>query len=336
MEYRLLGETGLRVSAIGFGGMGIGGGLGSSIDDQKAIDVIKEALRQDITFFDTALAYGNGLSERLIGKATAGHKVVVATKVPRKNALALDNPHPNVKYEFPRKHILQSARKSYDNLDRTIDILQLHAWRDEWLDSDEWVAAMRELQEEGIIRFFGVSIEDHSPETAIRLVQSGLVHSVQLSYSIFDQSAEQELFKLCESQKIGIIARGPLDKGSLSGSFTCDTYFSDYRKYYFTPSRLQEVVRRVERLRWLEKKNRSMAQAAIQFSLASPLISTVIVGMRTADHVIENASAASGRISRQELERLKKHHWKRRYDLPWTMRKMFSVYASLRGHDLLR
>jgi len=323
MKFRILGRTGLKISEVGFGCWEIGGNFWKS-DDKQAMDALRNAAKFGINFFDTAYDYGAGHSERLVGKfvketeeAYPEKRIVVATKVPPKDEHwpAIDN---NIQNTFPKDRIIEYAMKSYENLgERTIDLLQLHTWRDEWVNEKSWQEAFEELRKEGIARFFGVSINDHSPDSALKIAASGKIDSIQTIYNIFDQSPEDKLFDVCIKNKVGVIARVPFDEGSLTGKFTEKTKFADWRKDYFTPERLKEVVSRVEKLRWLEKPNRTLAQAALQFCLHNVAVTTTIPGSTNPKHAEENAKASDGRLSQEEINKLKAHRWVRDFYTHW-------------------
>lgn len=315
MKYRLLGRTGLKVSEVGLGCWEIGAESWKS-NDKSAIAALQLALDSGINFFDTAFDYGKGHSEQLVGKFAKENpdsEIIIATKVPPKDQHwpAVDD---NVENVFPKDYVLEYAMKSYRNLgERTIDLLQLHVWRDSWVNEPGWQEAFEELKKDGIMRFVGVSISDHAPNSALKIAASGKVDSIQVIYNIFDQSPEDKLFGICMKNKVGIIARVPFDEGSLTGKFTKGTKFDDWRKDYFTKERLPEVVDRVEKLRWLENSKRTLAQAALQFCLHHPAVSTVIPGSADPKHVADNLRAADDALSKEEVEKLRSHRWVRNF-----------------------
>ena len=189
MHYRLLGKTGLRVSEIGFGAWGIGGGWGVR-DDQHAIAALRRALEQGVNFFDTALVYGNGHSERLIAQVLreGREKAIIATKIPPNNH-EWPARHESAGKVFPKDWVIQCTEQSLRNLNTDcIDLQQLHLWLPHWMDEFEWIEALRELREQGKVRFIGVSIYNHEPDAALDLVRSGWVDSLQVIYNIFDLS----------------------------------------------------------------------------------------------------------------------------------------------------
>ena len=310
MEHRTLGKTGLKVSSIGFGAWGIGGAMWGPVDDEKSREAVRAALKLGVNFFDTAWVYGDGHSERLLGEELPDD-AVVATKVPPMDwQWPAGNPDPEK--VFPKRHVLSYAKKSHENLQRDIDLLQLHVWHDQWLEGS-WSEAFAELRDAGIVRHFGISVNDHQPESAVRLAESGKIDALQVIYNIFDQSPVDRLLAAAKKHGVGILARCPFDEGSLTGVFSERTRFSDWRRNYFTPERMPEVVKKVEALRWLERPGRSLAQASLQFCLAHPAVSTVIPGMRTASHVSENVAAAKGSLSKEELSKLARHRWERNF-----------------------
>jgi aryl-alcohol dehydrogenase-like predicted oxidoreductase len=177
MLYTKLGKTNLQISRIGFGAWGIGGGAPNPgwKDMWKAEDKISKlsvakAYESGMNFYDTALVYGDGHSEKLISHVLKDKNIVVATKVPPKDG-HWPARNDDISQVFPKEYIIQKAEESYRNLgNRTIDILQLHVWLDNWFDSDEWREAFRILKSRGIARFFGVSVNDHDPDSVVKLV----------------------------------------------------------------------------------------------------------------------------------------------------------------------
>jgi len=310
------------VSEVGYGAWQIGGTMWGEISDDTARSAIEAALDAGVSFFDTALAYGHGRSEQILGSALKASgerdRVYVATKVPPLNwqwPASADSPLAAV---FPADWIRECALRSMDNLGGDpIDLLQLHVWTDSWVDEAEWYETLCGLREEGIIRAFGVSTNDHEPDSAVEVVRSGRIDTVQVTYNVFDQTAEHELFPAAQAGDVGVIARVPFDEGSLGGSFTAATTFAegDMRRTYFHGDRLQETVVRVERLRpLLESESQSLAQGALRFCLSHPAVSTVIPGSTNAAHVQDNAAAsAMGSLDPGARIKLKSHMWVRNF-----------------------
>jgi aryl-alcohol dehydrogenase-like predicted oxidoreductase len=320
MKYRTLGKTGLKVSEISYGAWGIGGGMWQDSDDAEAMRALHKAADLGINFIDTALAYGDGHSERLIGKFLRERKerVYVATKIPPKNLLWPARKGSPVKEAFPNDYIIECTEKSLKNLGvGCLDVQQFHVWLDEWLNQGDWQDALQKLKQQGKIRTFGVSINDHSPETALELGKSGLVDTFQVIYNIFDQSPEEKLFPLCRERNIGVIVRVPFDEGSLTGKISPETTFpeKDWRNRYFHGDRKKQVWERVQRLQeMLNGEAKSLPELALRFCLSHPAVSTIIPGMRTANHVQTNAAVSDGRLLSNALRtELKRHVWQRNF-----------------------
>lgn len=197
-----------------------------------------------------------------------------------------------------------------------IDVLQLHVWADAWTDEDEWYRAMTGLRDEGKIRLIGISINSHDPGSAVRVVRAGRVDALQVFYNIFDQSPEDELFPACVEHGVGVLARVPLDEGSLTGKLTLETKFpeGDFRAQYFGGPLLAETVARVAALRPIvESAAPSLARGALRFCLSHPAVSTVIPGMRSPAQADENTAASDdGPLPPAILQKLRAHRWVRR------------------------
>ncbi len=320
MEHRRLGRTGIQVSEIGFGAWGIGKGWWGETDDTLSIRALIRALESGVTFIDTAHAYGDGHSERLIAKAfrEARHRVLVATKIPPKSREWPPKEGTTVRQAFPADWILTCTEQSLRHLEADcLELQQLHVWRDEWLAESEWQEVVQRLKQQGKIRFFGVSIIDHQPNSALELVRSGLVDTVQVIYNIFDQSPEEALFPLCRAHDVGVVARVPFDEGGLTGRLTPNTTFplKSVQSFYFRGDRLRETCERVDRLRpLLGAEIKAVAQLALKFCLSHPAVSTVIPGMRRPEHVEANCAVSDGRpLSPETLAALRAHAWARNF-----------------------
>ncbi|MBI5452498.1 aldo/keto reductase [Candidatus Gottesmanbacteria bacterium] len=325
MQYTVLGKTGLKVSKIGFGAWGIGGGAprlrwadmwkANDADSKKSLAL---AHKHGINFYDTALIYGDGHSERLIAEVLGDKDIVILTKVPPKNWHWPALPTYNINDVFPKDHILEKAHESYKNLGgKTIDILLLHVWTDAWIGKNDWREAFRVLKKEGIAKFFGVSVNDHEPESVMKLVESEEIDVIEIICNIFDQSPTDKLFPLCREKNIGTIARAPLDEGSLSGAFNYNTAFNDWRKDYFTKDRLKITVDKVNKIKnKLVTPDRTMAQIALKFCISGSGADIAITGMRNPHHVPENAKSVDIKLSDEEMEYLRKKRWVRNFYPP--------------------
>ena len=177
-----------------------------------------------MNFFDTAQAYGDGHSEQLLGMLLASHPASASSPRPRSRpGTASGRAVAACRFArgLPRAYVREYVDISRSNLGvDTIDLLQLHVWEDDWLDSGELAQTVAELKREGSIRAFGISLNRWEPWNGVRAVRSGLVDSVQVIYNIFDQAPEDELFPACRENGVAVIARVPFDEGSLIGNLT--------------------------------------------------------------------------------------------------------------------
>jgi aryl-alcohol dehydrogenase-like predicted oxidoreductase len=316
MRYRALGKTGLEVSELGFGAWGIGGTMWIGADDDESLRAVRLAIEHGVNFLDTAYGYGDGHSEQLVGAAVrdSAETVYVASKIPPKNMQWPARPGARAEEAFPADWIVACTERSLQNLGlETIDVQQFHVWSDEWVGQGNWLDGIDRLKRDGKIRFFGVSINDHQPENAIRLVESGLVDTVQVIYNVFDQSPEDVLFPAVETARVGVIVRVPLDEGALTGSVRPETTFpeGDFRNRYFAGERKREVWERVQAIaRDLDVEVERLAEIALRFCLSHPAASVVIPGMRSTRNVERNARAASaGPLEENQLTTLRRHRW---------------------------
>ncbi len=296
----------------------------SGSDDQQSLDSLQQAVDAGCTFFDSAWAYGNGKSDEFLGKTlprNPGKRLYAASKIPPKNLrwpASVQHRHHEV---FPADHVFAYAEMIRSKLGTdAIDLLQLHVWDDSWTDEPEFRKTVERLKQDGLIRSFGLSLNRWQPENGIKAIRTGLVDVVQVIYNIFDQSPEDELFPLCRELNIGVIARVPLDEGSLGGHLTLETTFpkGDWRARYFRPENLRQTVERVERLKAILPEGMSLPEMALRFVLSDPTVSTAIVGMRRPEHVAANVTYSDkGPLNSDLLQELKKHRWDRKPQ-PWS------------------
>ena len=325
MNTRRLGNTGYRVSALGHGAWGLGGDMWRGVDDADGSKALREAVDHGINFFDTALAYGGGHSEQLIGKTLkddirAG-RVVVATKIPPMNRIWPGHAKTPLAKVFPARHILDSTDQSLKNLGvDAIAVQQLHVWNDAWLDDPEWEKSsvrIARLKEEGKVLHWGISINDHAPETALRVLEDSIFETAQVIYNIYDRSSERALFGLAKKKPLGIIVRVPFDEGALTGQIKADTVFppGDWRDGYFAGKRKAEVEKRAKALSGLlTSEVETLPEMALRFCLSGPEVSTVIPGMRRPAHVRQNVAAAEkGPLSPEMLAKLKSYAWEKNW-----------------------
>lgn len=316
MEYRIFGRTGWKVSEIGYGMWGMGDWSGS--DDRESERSLDLAVELGCNFFDTAWFYGKGKSEKLLGnllKRHTGGKLYVATKIPPKNFLWPPKKGSTLDDCFPSAHIVEYTEKSLANLGvETIDLMQFHAWEDDWVSDERWQKEVEKLKRDGKIRAIGISINRWEPNNSLETLKTGLIDAVQVIYNIFDQAPEDKLFPLCEKLNIGIIARVPFDEGSLTGAITKDTRFpkDDWRSFYFAPKNLKASVEHAERLQPIVPQGMSITEMALRFVLSNKSISTTIPGMRKREHARANIGTSDGKgLPQSLLAELKKHRWDR-------------------------
>lgn len=318
MRYRTLGRTGWEISEIGYGAWGIGGKQWLGGEDDESLKALNRAIELGLNFIDTALAYGEGHSEKLVGKVVreAPGKVFVATKVPPKNLRWPAQPGIGIENVFPYDYIIRCTEKSLRNLNtETIDLQQLHVWNPEWIDREEWRRAFEDLKKSGKVRAVGISINDHQPDSALELIRTGLIDTVQVIYNIFDETPERNLFPLVRELNIGVLARVPLDEGSLTGNIEESTTFpeGDFRNFYFRGDRKRQVVEHVDALKKdLQGVPGKLPEVALRFCLSDAAVSTVIPGMRSVRHVEANCRVSDrGPLPADVLSRVKRHAWDR-------------------------
>jgi aryl-alcohol dehydrogenase-like predicted oxidoreductase len=318
MNYRRLGRTGLEVSEVGYGAWGIGQSMWIGATDEESLRALNRAIDLGLNFIDTALGYGEGHSERLVGQTVRerSETVHVATKIPPKNMRWPARPDSHAQETFPGDHIRACTERSLRNLGlERVDLTQFHVWHDNWLEQGDWLETVEALKQEGKIGAFGVSINDHQPETAVGLVRSGRVDCVQVIYNVFDQSPEDELLPAAREHDVGVIARVPFDEGGLTGAITPGTKFpkDDFRRRYFRGMRKRQVAKRVEAIvDDLGIEPDRIAEVALRYVLSHDAVSTVIPGMRSVRNVERNV-AVDGGLPPEQVEKLHAHRWVRNF-----------------------
>ena len=324
MKYRRLGRTNFEVSEIGYGAWGISGKQWIGASDKESLKTLQSALDHGINFIDTALAYGDGHSEKLVGQAVAGagREIYVASKVPPKNRIWPAKSGIGIDEVFPYDYIVSSTDQSLKNLGvDVIDLQQLHVWNPDWIDRDEWRRAAEDLKKTGKIRAFGISINDHQPDTALQVIETGVIDTVQVIYNVFDQTPARSLFPACARHGIGVIVRVPFDEGSLTGRVDERTTFpeGDFRNGYFGGDRKRQVAEHVNAISHdlhLDDITH-LPEIAMRFCLSDPAVSTVIPGMRSLSSVDSNVKASGqGPLPEKTLEILQKHAWDRNFYSP--------------------
>jgi aryl-alcohol dehydrogenase-like predicted oxidoreductase len=317
MNYRRFGRTGWQVSEVGYGMWGMGGWTGS--EDSESMNSLQRAVDLGCNFFDTAWAYGEGRSERLLGdlvKANPGQRLYTATKIPPKNSTWPSRREFTLDDTFPPDYIEQRVHESLEHAGLpAFDLIQFHVWEDSWIEDDRWVKKLDELRSQGLIQAVGISINRWEPWNGVKAVRSGLIDSVQVIYNIFDQNPEDELFPACAEMDVAVIARVPFDEGTLTGTLTKDSKWpeGDWRNIYFVPQNLVPSVERADKLKPLVPPQMTMPELALRFILANPNVSTIIPGMRKQSHVDANIAASTGdALPPGLLAELKTHRWERK------------------------
>ena len=295
---------------------GLAGWTGSN--DAETLESLQLAVDLGCNFFDTALAYGDGKSEQLLGrlvKANADKTLYVATKIPPKNRIWPSRRGFRLEDVFPPAHIRASAEASLRNLNRGhIDLLQFHVWEDEWAGSTSWRRVIADLKRDGLVRAVGVSINRWEPANAIRAICTGLIDSVQVIYNLFDQAPEDELFPLCRQLEVAVIARVPFDEGSLTGTLRRDSAWpsGDWRNTYFVPENLRQTMDHVDRLQRDVPEGMTLPELAIRFILSNADVDVVIPGMRKPANVRANIAASdAGALRVETVARMRAHRWDR-------------------------
>ena len=233
MKYRRFGRTGWQVSEIGYGMWGLAGWTGS--DDAETLASLHRAIELGCNFFDTAWAYGDGKSEQILARILAHYKnsssvggpdkhLYVATKIPPKNRKWPSRREFTLDDCYPPAYIEEYVEKSLKNLGvDTIDLMQFHVWEDRWLNEERLPHSMEAMKKSGKVRACGISVNRWEPCNAIRAVLEGYADAVQTIYNIFDQNPEDALFPICRMKDAAVIARVPLDEGTLTGTLTLDS-----------------------------------------------------------------------------------------------------------------
>jgi len=297
MHYRKFGNTDLSLSEIGFGAWAIGGGamIGSTAigwgetDDDTSAKAIQASIKAGINFFDTADIYGLGHSEQLLGKIIGKRNdIIVATKVgnvSRNDQFTVD---------YSRKHILDACEESLRRLQReVIDYYQLHSARLQHLQQGECVEAMQWLQQQGKIRYWGLSLNTFDPvPDADFLINNHFGNGFQLVVNVLNQKA-LSLIKKANEKGYGIIARMPLQFGLLTGKFDNGISFAanDHRKNRLTPAVIERANKALAPV-WdlCRKYDCTKTQLALSYILSYPEISTIIPGIRTSEQAEQNVS----------------------------------------------
>jgi myo-inositol catabolism protein IolS len=312
MEYRKFGKTDLKISAIGFGCWEIGGTYGR-IDESQFRRAVQQAIDDGITCFDTAEAYGMGVSERALGHALDGRRrdVSIVTK------FGVGYEEMPTRRDSSRQRVMASIEKSLERL-RTdyVDVYLVH-WPDADTRFDETMRALDDIVRQGKARYIGVSnFRMAQIETCMLLRRLDVV---QYGWNMFDRRMQAQIFPYCSVQEIGVMAYGSLAYGVLAGSFHAGMQFeeSDWRskggmlgnlnlfRTLFGPEHFPRNLAAVEELKRLAGKyNKTLPQFALRWTLSNPVVGTALVGFREAAEVLENLGALGWTISGEDMAQI--------------------------------
>jgi aryl-alcohol dehydrogenase-like predicted oxidoreductase len=300
MEYRTLGRTGWKISAISFGSWGIGGNDWGNTDDRTSLEALNKAIDLGVNFIDTADVYGDGHSEQLIAQVrkSRSEQLIIATKAGRRL-----NPH--VAAGYNRENLTSFVERSLRNLEvEALDLLQLHSPPSEVYDMPEVFGILDDLVRQGKLRFYGVSVE--RVEEALKSITYPNVQSVQIIFNMFRQKPAEQFFPAARERQVGILARVPLASGLLTGKFRPDTQFAqnDHRSFNrhgeafdagetFSGVDYETGLRAVEELRKLVPQDATMAQFALRWILMFPDVTTAIAGAKNPQQAADNVGAVS-------------------------------------------
>ena len=320
MRYRTFGSTGVSVSEIGFGAWAIGGSWGKQ-EDSDSVAALHRALDLGVSFIDTAAGYGNGRSEKIIGrvlKERGGESVYVATKTPPAPGPWPPSPYDRHEDRYPESYLRANVEERLRHIGtERIDLLQLHTWTRAWNRDPKPLEVLRKLRDEGKIRHVGISTPEPDQNGVIDLMRGGWVDAVQVIYNVFEQEPAAELLPVAHETNTAVVVRVVFDEGVLTGKFTRETTFApdDFRRSYFAGDRLERAVTRTERVRKeLEGTGLKLPEVAIQFALAHPAVSTVIPGIRSVAQAEANCSVSDkAGLDEDLLQRLRRHYWLRAF-----------------------
>src|SRR5512137_420529 len=298
MEYRELGRTGWKVSAIGFGAWAIGGTWGP-VEDEESFQTLNRALDLGVNFFDTADVYGDGRSERLLARLRRerSEPIHIVTKAGRRL-----NPH--VAGGYNRENLTAFVERSLKNLaTETLELVQLHCPPTEVYYMPEVFGILDDFVKQGKIRYYGVSVE--KVEEALKAIEYPGVQSVQIIFNIFRQRPADLFFGEAKRRKVGILARVPLSSGMLTGKMTRSTAFTpdDHRAFNrqgeafdrgetFSGVDFETGLQAVEELRPLVPQGMTMAQFALRWILMFDAVTCAIPGAKRPDQAEDNIRAA--------------------------------------------
>jgi aryl-alcohol dehydrogenase-like predicted oxidoreductase len=299
MQYRTLGRTDMKVSAISFGAWAIGGTWGP-VDDEQSMRALHAAVDAGTNFVDTADVYGDGRSERLVARLRRerrGETIHVATKAGRR--LPKQTPE-----GYSRENLLAWVERSLRNLEMdAVDLLQLHCPHPRVYDMPEVFGVLDDLVAAGKIRYYGISVE--TVDEAMRGIRHPNVQTVQIIFNMLRRKPAEEFFGRAQARRVGILARVPLASGLLTGKLTAASAFApdDHRRFNrngeafdkgetFSGVPYDAGLEVVERLKPLVPSGATLAQLALRWILEWDAVSCAIPGAKTEEQARANAAAA--------------------------------------------
>ncbi len=305
MLHRTFGKTGIDITAVGLGTWNIGNQWGD-IDDATSFGTIRSAFNSGVTLFDTAENYGipGGTSEERLGIALSGirHQVTVVSKTGNWG-----------------RRIGRLIPREFPDTIRVCLHASLHRLKTDWIDvmlchegeienPSVYIEGFEILQKEGRIRAYGIST--NNLEVLKRFNEIGTCSVVQVDYSLMNRQAEEAFLPYCQENNIGVMVRGPLAKGLLSGRYDKSTKFTDsIRTAWHTNDNAQTKyeadIERVEKLKTIAQPGQEMVQMALRYVISHPAVSVVIPGAKSPEQAIMNAAAGSEVLSDDLVEKLR-------------------------------
>lgn len=292
MEYKIIGNTDLLVSRIGFGCYPIGGWDWGKVNDQDSINAVRSALDLGVNFFDTADIYGLGHSEEVLSKALKQQrkKVIIATK----GGLKWDN-HKKIRvYDLSAKYLFSAVEQSLKRLGLDCILLYQIHYPDPNVAIEETMGALEKLKEQGKIRYIGVS--NMTAELIREYLRYGRIESVQLRYNILDYQTDEAIFSLCKKNNLSVFSYGSLAQGLLTGKYNRDSHFEENdhrsRDSHFQSNKFFANLTVVEQLKEIANKyGMTCAQLAISWILHNQDIATALVGVKNPKQIEQNVHA---------------------------------------------
>jgi aryl-alcohol dehydrogenase-like predicted oxidoreductase len=317
MRYKKIGNSDLTLSAVTFGAWAAGGWMWGGSEPKAAVEAMRASIDAGMTSIDTAPAYGQGLSEELVGEAIKGiprDKVQILTKYGLRWEMnkgeffftSNDNTGRSIDmYRYAgKKSVIEECENSLRRLKTEyIDLYQIH-WPDPTTPVEETMEAVSRLIEQGKVRFAGVS--NYTPELMAQAEQVVPVISNQVPYSMLRKEIEKDLIPYCMKRSKGILAYSPLQRGVLTGKFSSDHRYNDgdtrMNEKFYSPENIMRVNAFLGMINPIaENKNISITQLVICWTLQQPGISAVLVGARNKEQALHNAKAIETELSAEDI-----------------------------------